>query len=92
MTDRISVSDTNFQIHVNKNSTFSEQEFNSLVAHEIKTHVGRAYYEDKMGLSLFRIGLKGEIELNKGLAIFNLFFKWIFEGYEHGYIRENEYT
>lgn len=71
MTARISVSDTNFQIHVNKNSTFSEQDFNSLVAHEIKTHVGRAYYGDKTGLSLFRIGLKDEIELNEGLAIFN---------------------
>lgn len=71
MTSRISVSDMNFQIHVNKNSTFSEQDFNSLVAHEIKTHVGRAYYGDKTGLSLFITGLKNEIELNEGLAIFN---------------------
>lgn len=71
MTARISVSDTDFQIHINKNSNFSERDFHSLVAHEIKTHVGRAYYGDKTGLNLFRIGLKDEIELNEGLAIFN---------------------
>lgn len=71
MTSRISVLDTDFNIRINRNSMFSEQDFDSLIAHEIKTHVSRAYYGEKTGLYLFRVGLKDEIELNEGLAIFN---------------------
>ena len=74
ITPRMNVKDE-YIVNINKNSTFSEDDFKGLVEHEIKGHVGRRWYGDKIGLVLFRNGIMGKNKLDEGLAIYNSLYK-----------------
>jgi hypothetical protein len=74
ITPRMNVKDE-YIVNINKNSTFSEDDFKGLVEHEIKGHVGRRWYGDKTGLTLFRNGIMGKNKLDEGLAIYNSLYK-----------------
>jgi len=70
ITPRMNVKDE-YIVNINQSATFSEDDFKGLVEHEIKGHVGRRWYGDKTGLTLFRNGLMGKNEFDEGLAIYN---------------------
>lgn len=56
---------------VKKSGEFSEQDFDGLIAHELKGHVGRRYYGMQTGLHLFWFGLYNRNYLDEGLAVWN---------------------
>lgn len=70
ITPRMNVKDE-YKVNINSEAKFSEIDFESLVAHELKGHVGRRFYGDKIGLDLFRFGLEGKNNTDEGLAIYN---------------------
>ena len=58
-------------ININKDAKFSDVDIDSLIAHEVKGHIGRRYYGYQTGLYLFVHGLYGRNTLDEGLAIWN---------------------
>jgi len=60
-----------YVVDINKTASFTKTDVIGLIEHEIKGHVGRRYYGDKTGLSLFLIGLSGKNAMDEGLAICN---------------------
>lgn len=70
ITPRMNVKDE-YIVNINKDATFSEEDFKGLIEHEIKGHVARRWYGDKTGLILFRNGLMGKNHYDEGLAIYN---------------------
>lgn len=74
ITPRMNVKDE-YIVNVNKDANFSEEDVKGLIQHEIKGHVGRRWYGDKIGLILFRNGLMGKNIFDEGLAIYNSLHK-----------------
>lgn len=58
-------------VKINKTSKFSDNDIEGLIAHEIKGHVGRRFYGEKLGLWLFAYGLQSSSTYDEGLAIWN---------------------
>lgn len=56
---------------IKKDAMFSKIDIDSLIAHEIKTHVAKRFYGYKSGLFLFVFGLDGKNMFDEGLAIWN---------------------
>ena len=65
---RMSISD-NYLVRLNKDATFSDDDIEGLIAHEIEGHVARRWHGHETGLSLFRKGLPGKNATDEGLAI-----------------------
>ena len=59
------------RVNINKNSKFSDEDIEGLIAHEIKGHVGRRYYGKKTGLWLFAYGTQSSSTYDEGLAVWN---------------------
>ena len=59
------------RVNINKNSKFSDEDIDGLIAHEIKGHVGRRYYGKKTGLWLFAYGTQSSSTYDEGLAVWN---------------------
>ena len=59
------------KVNINNKSTFSEEDIDGLIAHEIKGHVGRRFYGKETGLWLFAYGLDGSSTYDEGLAVWN---------------------
>lgn len=71
MTGRVNVSPSERLIYISKTAKFSEGDVNSLLAHEIGTHVYRAEKGYELGLNGFVIGTPEGIETEEGMAIRN---------------------
>lgn len=67
---RMSVKTYN-KVLINNHSNFSKVDINSLIRHEINTHVARKNNGLKTNLNLFLYGLHGAGKYDEGMAIYN---------------------